>query len=401
MSNVPSVTWTPNGFVIPAEPDILIGVQADFDNAFGADLNKQPSTPQGQLSTAETALIGDKNAEFLYYVSQVDPAFAEGRMQDGIGRIYFMTRFSALPTTVDLLCTGLVGAIIPAAALAKSLDGNLWLCVDGGTIGIDGNITLSFACSVTGPIACPESTVNEIGRSVPGWESCTNPNAGVIGALVESRAAFEARRKASVAVNAVSILDAILANVLGVPNALDCYVTENTDDTSQVIGGVSLLPHSVYVAASGGTDLAVASAIFLKKNPGANMNGNTTITITDNVNYQVPYPTYAITFERPVGVPVFFAVTIVSSSSVPSNAAALIQAAIVSAFAGGDGGPRARIGATVFASRYYAPLMALGSWVQLISVCVGPVANPTAAAMNFQINQVPTIDPADIAVVTS
>ena len=54
-----------------------------------------------------------------------------------------------------------------------------------------------------------------------------------------------------------------------------------------------------------------------------------------------------------------------------SNALTLIQNAIVSAFAGADGGPRAKIGSTVFASRYYAGVIALGSWAQIVDIQLG------------------------------
>jgi hypothetical protein len=55
-----------------------------------------------------------------------------------------------------------------------------------------------------------------------------------------------------------------------------------------------------------------------------------------------------------------------------------IQNAIVGAFAGEDGGLRARIGSTVYASRFYAPVASLGSWVQIISIQVGAGSVPDA-----------------------
>ena len=46
--------------------------------------------------------------------------------------------------------------------------------------------------------------------------------------------------------------------------------------------------------------------------------------------------------------------------------------------AGGDGGPRASTGSTIFASRFYAPVASLGSWAQIISITL--VSGWTAAA---------------------
>src|ERR1019366_9461259 len=78
-------------------------------------------------------------------------------------------------------------------------------------------------------------------------------------------------------------------------------------------------------------------------------------------------------------LPIAFAVKIFASTGVPANAAALIQAALISAFNGGDGGPRAKIGSTLFASRFYASIATLGSWAQIISLLIGSANNSDAA----------------------
>src|SRR6185312_16499588 len=104
-----------------------------------------------------------------------------------------------------------------------------------------------------------------------------------------------------------------------------------------------------------------AKAMWTKKSPGCGYNGNTTVTVTDdNPVYSPPQPTYEVKFERPEAVTVVFSVTLANTLSVPADALAQIQAAIVIAFAGADGGPRARIGSTLFASRFYAPVANLG-----------------------------------------
>src|SRR3990167_8845868 len=101
MTAVPTPTFGPNGFVAPSEADVRAGVETDIDSAFGGGLNPALSTSQGQLATSETAIIGDANAVFLWFVNQVDPAYSSGRMQDGIARIYYLSRIPGAPTTVD------------------------------------------------------------------------------------------------------------------------------------------------------------------------------------------------------------------------------------------------------------------------------------------------------------
>jgi hypothetical protein len=398
LTNVPKPQFGPTGFVAPAESVISAGVFADVNAAFGGNLNPSPDTPQGQLTASITAIIGFANDLFLSITNQVDPAYAEGRMQDAIARIYFLERNPAEPTVVTAPCSGLSGTIIPVGSLAQSADGNTYVCTDGGTIPSGGTITLTFACVTPGPIPCPPNSLTTIYRAIPGWDAITNPTEGVLGRLVESRAEFEARRAASVALNATGTLPAIKATVLNVPGVLDAYATENPTGSSVTIGGVSVAAHSLYVSVVGGANADVAAAIWRKKNPGCAYNGNTTVTVVDdNSGYSPPYPSYSVTFERPAALPILFAVEIANSVTVPANAADLIQTAIINAFSGSDGGPRAKIGSTIFASRFYSAVAALGSWAQIVSIQIGTVTADQNDVV-VHIDQVPTVNPADISV---
>ena len=78
-TNVPAASLSPTGFVAPAESDVLTGVQADLQAAFGGNLNPALNTPQGQIAQSVAAIIGDANDQFLALANGVDPAFADGR----------------------------------------------------------------------------------------------------------------------------------------------------------------------------------------------------------------------------------------------------------------------------------------------------------------------------------
>jgi hypothetical protein len=379
-TNVPGVTFGSTGFLVPASSAILTGVQTDLNAAFGGNLNPALNTPQGQMATSFASIIGNVDQLFQYYTNQVDPAFASGRMQDAIARIYFLTRLPSLPTVLQILCTGL-NITIPVGALISDTSGNIYSCTGSGPI-TNGSATFSFAAQIPGPTAVP-ATVS-IYQAIPGWNTVSVVS-GVIGRVTETRAQFEARRQLSVAQNSVGSLPSILGAVLSVPNVLDAYATENPTNGSLTIGGVVLVPNSIYVAVVGGSATAVAQAIWSKKAPGCNYNGNTTVVVQDtNSGYSPPLPSYNVTFEIPPALPIYFSITIVNNPQVPSNAVSLIQTAIVNAFAGLDGGPRARIGSTLYSSRYVSPLVALGPWLQLISINLGS-SNSSAASFTGSI----------------
>ena len=379
MTNVPPVSWTDTGFVIPSSDAVLNGVLADMNAAFGGAMSLGLSTPQGQWASSQSAVIEYVDQTFLFYTQQIDPAFSSGRFQDAIGRIYFLDRIPATSTVVACVCTGLAGVVIPVGALALATDGTQYACISAVTIPVGGSITTSFAAVPTGPIAAPAGSVTQIYRAINGWDTITNPTDGVIGGNVESRSAFETRRAASVAINSTGMLTSVEGAVLAVPGVVDAYTTENDLNSPTTIGGVSLYANSLYVAVVGGADADVARAIWTKKAPGCAYNGNTTVTVQDlSAAYAPDYPSYSVSFQRAAPLSIIFAVQIAASPAVPSDAATQIQDAIIGAFAGTDGGARVKIGQTVYASRFYSAIAMLGAWARIVSVKVGSVNSPSA-----------------------
>lgn len=397
-TSVPAIKLTQTGLVLPQESAILAGVQKDIDQAFGGGVNPALETPQGQLAQSTTAIIGDANDAFAEFVNQVDPDFADGKMQDAIARIYFIDRKPSAPTAVQCVCTGIEGTLISVGAKAKDTSGNIYICTQAGRIPSGGSVTLSFANIESGPIACPAGTLTSIYKATPGWDTINNPADGVPGTLVESRSDFEYRRSNSVALNAHGSMPAIYAAVFNVPDVIDVYAVENVTDAIVNTGPTNypLGSHSVYVAVVGGVDEDVARAIWSKKGSGCNYNGNTSFDIED-MNYDVPRPRYAVKFQRPDALPILFAVQIVNNPSLPANIVDLVKQAIIGSFTGKDGGQRARIGATIFASRFYGPVSLVSQSMSIISILIGTtVADQNS--VDVGIDQQPTINESNISV---
>lgn len=399
-NSVPNPTLTSTGFVLPTEADVLAGVQADINSAFGGGVNAALNTPQGQLANSVTAIIGDKNDTFIALVNGVDPQYATGRMQDALGHIYFLDRYAAVPTAVTCTVTGLAGTVIPVNAQAATADGTIYLCTGSVTIPGGGSISANFAAAVPGPTACPAHTLTRVYIAIPGWDTITNPADGVIGSDVESALDFEYRRKQSVAVNAAGSLPSIYGNLFNVADVLDVYCTENVTGSPLVIGSVTLAPHSLWACVTGGASADIAQAIWSKKSIGCNYNGDNATLVHDTSGYNLPYPQYTVNWKTSTPTPILFAVSIANSTNLPADVVNLVKAAIISAFAGGDGGSVARIGSLIAASRYWPPILAVatpGTLVQLLSVALG-IDTPTHASVTMGIDQKPTIIAANITV---
>ncbi|WP_371343875.1 baseplate J/gp47 family protein [Klebsiella quasipneumoniae] len=403
-TSVPSVTFSTTGLDVPDEADILAGRLTDLSTALGTSMSKELTTPQGQIAVADTAIIADKNDQCLAIMNMVNPDYSTGRWQDAIGRIYFIDRKGASGTIVTATCSGLVGTLIPAGSIAQDANGYLYFSLSDATIGSDGSASVEFQNQTTGPIACPIGELNTIYKAVSGWSTITNVAAGVLGSDEEGRAAFEYRRRQSVAKNASNTLAAIYAAILEVDGVTDAYVTDNKTSTAVEKGvtNYSIAPHSFYAAVYGGSDADIAKAIWSAAPPGVDMNGDTSYTVQDTENYVYPYPSYDIRWETPTPTSMYVEVQIVQSNLLPSDVTSQIKAAIQKAFNGEDGGTRARIGSKVFAGRYYSGIQAidpnnmeiLGITLSLDGLSYGP-------SVEFGIDEIPTLDDANILVIIS
>lgn len=334
---VPPFTFGVAGFVAPSASNVLAGVQGDINAAFGNTLNYNLVTPQGQLAQSWAAVIDNTYATFQYFAQQVDPSYASGRMQDAIGRIYGMQRQPAIPTQLQVSCVG-IGITIPFGALIQDASGNLYSMAQfgGAVIPPAGSIVLPFNATVPGPIAVPAANQVSIYQAINGWDTVTVAS-GIVGQNVEGRAAFELRRQSSVASNSLGAIGSILGAVASSPNVTDFFGINNPSSAPLATFGVTVPANSIYISVAGGTPSAIAQAILSKKGAGAPMAGNTTVTAFDNNPlYATPVP-YQITFTIPTPIQTLWNVVLVNNPNLPSNAAALVQNAIIAAATGATG----------------------------------------------------------------
>lgn len=413
-TNVPSLTWDDTGILLPEESDILTGVIEDFQNAFGYQLkfyNEQGqfllSTPQGQLVTSIAAIISDRNRLLAYYLNQVDPSYATGRMQDGIGRIYFIERLPAENTKVVGVCRGAVGTVIPQGTKVQDNTGVLYEADQTYTIGDNGTVNITFVCTQAGDIACPVHSL-QMYQLISGWDNVDNPVAGEVGRYVESQAQFEQRRRQSVAKNSVNSVDSIMAALLTLQDeqgqviCQDAYVTDNDLDSTISKNGIFLKPHSLYICVaaldSEQNRQLIGRTIWNKKPPGCNMNGEQAVNIEDNSGLYSTPPVYTIYYSYAVNIPIHIKVTLARPQFLPNDAVDQIKKTIIEAFTGNDGSQRPRIGSEILASRFYVPVQKLGNWVSIITLYIGR-GTPDQTLVQMNINEMPTLDKNDIEVI--
>ncbi|MBB2425626.1 baseplate J/gp47 family protein [Escherichia sp. 11.1597] len=402
---VPDVTITENGLSVPDIADVLAGRLTDMSTALGGGASQSLSSPQGQIAQSDTEIIAQVYDKLLCLFNQINPDFSNGRFQDGIGRIYFMERIAAQGTVVTATCIGQVGTTIPAGSTAVDARGYIYQSIDNAVIPSSGSVDVQFVNTTTGPIPCAAGSLNQIYRAVSGWDAVNNISPGVVGVDVESRIAFETRRRQSVARNSRNQDASTLAALLATDGVLDAYVWSNrtAETVNKGTTNFPILAHSVYICVYGGADTDVAESIFNTYNPGANMNGDTTFTVYDNVNYMPPYPSYVMQWQKASPTRVYFKVNVDASLNPPSDITKQVKEMIVTVFNGGyEGIGKARIGSTINAGKYYAPVISISpDTVGILSLEISLDGSLYGPAVTMGIDQVPTIQESDITVTVS
>jgi len=179
------------------------------------------------------------------------------------------------------------------------------------------------------------------------------------------------------------------------------YAMDNDTDASVTTLGVTLSAHSVYVAAVGGTDLDVATAIFNKKSGGCAYVGNTSVTVQDTDGYDTPYPSKVVKFTRPSALPVYFAVDAVNDPRLPADRDARVKNAIIAQFEGTNGATRTKIASLIQAGKYFAPVQADIPSIVINSLFVGSSASPVTPSLQVNADKYPTLTAANIEITWS
>lgn len=399
---------TDKGIVSPSTSEIKEAVQGVFLNAFGTDLSLDDSTPQGVLIDGIAQLKQGSNSSLLYIANQFNPEIASGIFQDALANLYFIKRKEASHSLVLCHCIGRDGVTLNGVpdennptrvpAMAQSLNGDIFECVETGVIGTPeddghggivyttpGYVDLWFRAKETGPIPSALGTVNKIYQAISGWDSVNNPSSGTPGRTEESRTEFEQRRVESLALQATGSLGAVQSGIANLDGIEDYKLWENVTDSSITYRGVTLSPHSIWVCVNSSVPAdKLAEVIYKNKSAGCDTNGSHDCSYYDNLTGV----TYEYHYDNPDDVDVY--VKVLVQSAVPPEVELAIRQAIWDRFNGADGSTAITIGDTVYAGKFFSALNGIEADVVQIQVSLSSDSG-YANYVTFDMNELPVL----------
>jgi uncharacterized phage protein gp47/JayE len=283
--------------------EIFDGLVASFQAIYGADINVEANSPDGQM----IGIFAQAKIDMLDCISQVynsfSPSSATGNVLaqrcliNGVvknGATY--TRTNVVVTTdgaVELL--GLDTDESNPFTVSDEAGNNYFL--EGTVTTANGTNTLAFRAENAGAVETTINTITTIVTVTLGVISCNNPNSAIYTGLdEESDPALRARREAAVSAPSQGYLTGMAGAIANLEEVLDVRVYENFTDTED---GYTIPPRSIWaiVDCPDTTEAkeAVAEIIYQKRSLGCGMKGSESVTITE-----VNGNTMDILFDLPV-----------------------------------------------------------------------------------------------------
>lgn len=389
------------GVIVPDTASLLGVVQDEWTGALTSKLSLVPATPQGILIAAETearSLFIQNNAALA---NQINPNIAGGIFLDAIAELTGLERSSNTFTTVaGVRLAGALGAPVATGSLVKDSAGNQFsLAADVTLDPATGAGIGTYVATVAGPVTCATGAMTIV-TAVLGLETVVNPGVSVsLGSATQPDESFRVLRRNTLFLQGVALIGATLSAINNVNGVIGSKGLENVTGTVEVIQGVTLADHSIWVCVDGGSSADISAALLHNKSTGADWNGAQTANVIEPTSGQH----YTVRWDIPTPVPILVRVTCKQGTFSGNPATAVVQAVLDFAANDINGIQGIALGGNVSPFEVATGIMAEcpGLYVSNVQLSLASVVNYQPAELAMLIFQKATIPEGNISVVLS
>ncbi len=342
------------GFIIERLDANLAQLDAGFRTIYGADINTDPDSPDGQLIglIAQIKTDLEELAESIY--KALDPEAASGVWLEQrvayAGLTRRQARYSYLRNTI---LTGTPNTLIPAGAVLTDPQHHRWQLVTDTRLNDNGSAQADFRSETLGAFPLPAETTLSIETLFLGWHAVRNSQAAEVGEEEETDAELRRRFFISRAKAAQNSVDGMVVKLLQLADVRQAVCLENDTDLTDTN---SVPAHSLNIIIEGGADAEIAQVIFDNKTAGTGLRGEVHTQILDNKGM-----TRMIRFDRPAVVACAAYLEVRRNAHFTAVNIDAIKAAIAQT--------PFSIGETVLLSRLYSPINTVqGFWVETLRI---------------------------------
>lgn len=342
---------TSTGTIVADTTDLLSDVQTEWQNAFGASLNLDASTPQGTMIAAETTARNSVMRNNADLANMQNPNLAYGTFLDAICALLGVDRGTNVQTNVTgVTMNGDSGTVIAAGSRVKTVNNDIFTLVSQVTIPASGHTVGEFQSQAFGDILVPPGNLTIIDGTI-GWGSAvvTGTATTTPGSVQSTDAQLKNKRNEQLAIQGTASTASVVANVLEVENVTSVIVVENNTGAAGTVNGVQFtLPNALWVCVAGNNPVPadVAAALYAAHNSGCPWDYGAAgmgVPVDDPTGTQVVDPStglvYNVKYTTPILYDTYIHMDVVQSSS-DSPGVTAIQNVILDYCQGLIGGER-------------------------------------------------------------
>ena len=281
-----------NGLQVATRPELVEALTQAFQTIYGADINLDQSSPDGQLLNIFAQGGADVREILMQIYNSFDPDNCSGRILDERCAINNVFRKGGTFTTVPIDITtnrtvtleGLDENYNDVNATGYTIQdsaGNQFILVSTQTLQV-GTTRVLFRSKDVGAVQTTLNTITIPVTIVLGVVSVNNPVDATEGVDEESDYNLKIRRRQSVSIGSSGYLNGLLATVLQLDGVTDAALYENYTGSTDANATPA---HCMWLIVEGGSAADIADAIYRKKSYGCNMRGTETYTI-ETVSHQ-------------------------------------------------------------------------------------------------------------------
>ncbi len=253
--------------------EVVEYLKEKYREIYGQDVYLENDSQDGQWIGVIARVIADCNAEVINAYNSMSPSTADTDALSRNVKINGIRRAVATQSSVSVVLVGVAGTIINNGIVSDK-NNNRWLLPAQIIIPSEGEIVTTATAEKPGAILALPNSVTTISKPMRGWHSVNNPQASTLGAPVESNTKLRQRQALSTAIPSRSYTEGILGALFSLDGVSRCKVYENKKSFIDPLG---LPPNSLAVVVAGGDDQLIAETIRVKKAPGCDLYGNTTV----------------------------------------------------------------------------------------------------------------------------
>jgi len=302
-----------NGFERKTRVEIVSDMKAKAKNLFGNDINLNVNSPLGiiiQLISYPTSLLWF-GLEAIYNAMDINAA--AGQDLDNLAKKLGIRRYSSAKAVGEVTFTGDNNVLIPEGFQVETEEDEPKVFQTTEQVIItSGSITVEIVSIEGGSeYNVPSNTITEMTEVLAGIDDVTNAAETFGGRDRETDTELRERYFQSLDRAGGSTTTSVRANVLEETETSDCIILENI---TMEVDGNGLPPKSFETIVFGGTNQAIANAIFEKKPGGIEPFGSITETVIDaSGNSQ------NVGFSRATGINIYIKAELITNSDYPAD----------------------------------------------------------------------------------